>query len=213
MKNKIIAILSVLMLSSCIQNTIKKEDFFNLKENEKITGFKATINFNDEDFNFSYSDRKSFYSYCRLSLTEKENEVLKNFTFNYLTDNDYVFFKSGSNDSKIYLTAVDCFQQKFLYSKKRIKKIYLTFTDVKDGKKINYAGNVEINWTPETFKFTDLFIFGHLGIQDEGNLKITVKDEFKDYQNYLSKYYGINKNDIGNITDEALLNNPRLFQK
>jgi len=211
MKNKIILILSLLMLSSCIQYTVKKEDFFNLKENEKITGFKTTIDLEDDKFNASYTDRKQLYSFCSLILTEKENEIAS--LFNYLTDNDYVFFKTSSNDSKIYLTAVNCVQERFLYTKNRIKKIYLTIADVKDGKKVNYGGDIEIDWTPDTFKFSDLFRLGNLGVQDKGTLGINVKDEFKDYQNYLSKYYGVNKNDIGNITDKSLLKNPKLFRE
>lgn len=97
------------------------------------------------------------------------------------------------------------------YHKTRIFKIRENLLNNVAKGRINYGGDIDINWNSEIFKISDLFYLGHLNIGDDGSFAMRVENNFYNYVNFLNYEYGINPHNVVNAFDNRNLG--RIFKK
>jgi hypothetical protein len=95
----------------------------------------------------------------------------------------------------------------------RFKRIGNKIFSFASGDKINYGGDLEIEWNSEIFKATDLFLLGHLGINDNGSLTMRVTEDYDRYLSFMKSVYGFEKEKSVKAVEKALAKEPVLKLK
>ena len=205
MKIKFLAIICLsTFLSNCTFDLqMKKEDFTLIQKEKKIAVFKIKPML--EGRKMSINPPQDWKSYCRFYFSEDGNFFSKEF-YPYKVRNEYVFVNTTSPD--IYLTGIECAEYRVFYNKMRFKRIGNKIFSFSNANKINYAGDIEIEWNPEIFKTTDLFLLGHLGISDKGSFAMRLTDDYNSYLDFMKNSYGFEKDKSVNATDQLLIKEP-----
>ena len=194
----------LLLLSNCASSfNMKKENFTSLEKEKKIAAFKMKITYEGKEM--SPTPLKDWKSYCRLYFSKDGNFFSKEF-YPYKTSGEYVFVTTDNSD--LYLTGMECLDYRVFYNKIRYKKIGTKIFSFSDNDKINYGGDLEIEWTPEIFKATDLLLLGHLGVDDKGSFTMRLTENYDKYLQFMKNSYGFEEEKSVNATDKLLLKEP-----
>jgi len=204
MKSKFSVILLSLFLSNCASNfQMKNDDFSSLQKGKKIAAFGVKLIYGGKKM--SINPISDWTSYCRLYFS-KDGNFFSAANYPYKISGDYVFI--DTDNEELYLTGVDCSEYRVFYNKMRFKKIGNKIFSFANGNKINYGGNLEIEWNSEIFKVTDLFLLGHLGVNDNGSFTIRLTDDYDSYLNFIKNSYGFEKEKSVNAVDKFLIKEP-----
>lgn len=190
---KLILIFVLILLSSC-RTTMEAKHFKEMKASENIVAFKLNFTYNNEKLsNNSVS--------CFVVFSDAKNTTFK--SLNYNMKDDYIFVKGDAKE--IYMNRVHCSNYRIFYNKVRQYKVDKKLIDVKDGK-INYGGDIEINWIPKSFILLDLLLVGSGDfVQDEGTFSMKVTDNYSEFQNFLKKNYDNQIGSTVNSVDKQLI--------
>lgn len=209
MRKKFSVILLSLFLSSCASNfQMKHEDFSSLQKGKKIAAFGVKLTHDGKKINTN--PMSDFSSSCRLYFS-KDGKFFSEAAYQYKASGDYVFVDTDNDD--LYLTGVECAEYRVFYNKVRFKSIGNKIFSFANGDKINYGGDLEIEWNSEIFKLTDLFLLGHLGINDHGSFSMRVTEDYDHYLSFMKSTYGFEKEKSVKSVDKALVKEPVLKLK
>lgn len=191
----------LVILSGCISSIkMNPEKFAELKsENKDLMVFKI-------DFNYS-GNQVDLYppSKCYIFFSNSNSKGLTRYVSESVKGGNYVFVTPKNPEEEIYLNAIQCMEYRVFYNKNRLKKVKQKISTIEMQNKINYGGDIEIYWTAETFKVSDLFNLGHMGMQDDGSFTMRVNDGYEDYLDFISNKYGAKKEESHNSTDKEIL--------
>ena len=205
MKIKLLTIICLsLLLSNCASSlNMKKEDFASFQKENKVAAFKIKLTYGGR--HMSVNPLKDWKSFCRLYFS-KDGKIFSGESYPYKVNGDYVFV--NTNNSELYITGLECNEYRVFYNKMRFKRIGNKIFSFSNANKINYAGDIEIEWNPEIFKTTDLFLLGHLGISDKGSFAMRLTDDYNSYLDFMKNSYGFEKDKSVNATDQLLIKEP-----
>jgi hypothetical protein len=201
---KLFIISIFLFITSCYGPKEVDKTYF--QQNKTITAFSLNLNYSNSDINF----KDKFPSSCFIHISKDSslfpinNGITLSGGFNYKYSNDYIFLDDSYDD--IYLSSVECSGYRVFYNKMRFKRTQtkiLIGEKVKD--KINYGGHIDIDWHPEIFKVSDLFILGHMMIGDDGDFVLKISDEYKEFLNFMESQFDIKADKIFNSANQELL--------
>ena len=182
----IVLILAVICISSC-SRTMKKEHFA-IDNSKKIVSFKAKLNYDGSEKDFSSRT-------CQVWLSNKDDKILR-----FRTKGDYVFVELDPQE-EVRIGFINCMSYRVFYNKYRLKKVNKSISTPQNDielSKVIYVGDLEINWSPEVFRFYDLFILGHFNLQDRGPFSMKLQDNYQDFRKFMKENYPNNIDGILN---------------
>lgn len=197
-------ILLSLFLTSCASSfQMKQENFSSLEKGKKIAAFGVKLVYGGKKMNTD--PVADFSSYCHLYFS-KDGKFFSEANYPYKTSGNYVFVETENDE--LYLTAIDCAEYRVLYNKMRFKSIGNKIFSFTSGDKVNYGGDLEIEWNSEIFKVSDLFLLGHFFINDHGSFTMRLTENYDHYLNFMKSAYGFEKEKSVNSADKMLLREP-----
>lgn len=193
-KKQVCVAMTFLSICSCAGRFEMKKGHFVSEDGQQKYPTAFRIKFNYEEKNTSanpisgcrfYFSGDGLYNIPVIGFKTSER------SYEYKVKQDYVFVEGDSGD--IYLSAIECLNYRVLYNKIRLKRVgkKIFLNHPKYNNKIAYGGDVEINWDAKEFNFTDLFIFGHMGYDDDGSFSINMKEDYVSYLKFMKEGYEI----------------------
>lgn len=189
MKKSLFAILLALTLSGCVTSSIDKINVSKMEEGNTVAVLNAKV--------FYKNNKKTEFDMCTMSFLDKEGKQVA-----VDTRGDYAFLYTKSD--QLTLDKLECISLRVIYNQARRHEMNEKITFFLDKGKINYLGDVKIEWTPEMLDASDLFPFGMFGAllitQDRGSFKSSIEDGYENYRGFMKKKYpalmDLNKNSI-----------------
>lgn len=197
-----LTIISLLFLSNCASRLhMKPEDFSTLKEGQRVVAYKLKFTHDNQIMNNNPLANRG--SWCRLHFS-KNGKIFSNF-YQYKSNSDYIFVLT--KDDEIYLSGARCAQYKVLYNKSRFKKTDSKISSLSDkSDKINYGGDIEIDWIPEIFQVNDLLNLGDLNNHDNGSFSMRITEDYAGYLDFMKSNYDFDKDKSINAFDQNISN-------
>ena len=121
---------------------------------------------------------------CFVNFYDEDSKVV---FLKYRVNGDYIFMNTDAN--AVYLREIRRSSYRVFYNKARTKTLVKRMdAGIRKGK-FNYLGDIDIRWTPQIFKISDLFNMGALG-QDHGSFSMRVRDNYHGYLDFMRRRYG-----------------------
>jgi len=206
---KILSALALLLITnSCI--FLSKSAIINADPDEAISIVGVRI-INDGKLQTSNTGP---FSFCQVRFVDEQFEDIK-----FRNGGSIRFYILKSNPGKVTLDTMTCMDHKIplIYLKHR----HVRFADYEDmifkaqSGVINYAGDIEIDYTPWGFRMIDLLALGGNKFDTKGTIKIKVEDRMEEARAYLLEYYPellqkyqLVKSAIGDLTKKPASSTP-----
>lgn len=197
--NKILTIISIFSLSSCVSLKMKETDL----NNKDITVFNIKLNYNGKMKSLYPGDEGLDSCFVYFSGSKSRGLRYKIAKAGY---KDNYFFVQNPYYEDIYLHSIRCSNFRGLYNKARLRRVHQKITSRPRRRGISYGGDIEIDWNSEIFKGSDLFNLSDMGIEDGGTFTMKIDDNYRDYINFMRSSYNYNPHKINYNVDKKLIN-------
>jgi hypothetical protein len=179
----LILVLSLFLFTACSSSKIDKYNLSQTPKNKVVSVGKITTNFKD----FA-SNGTEFKNGCDYTFTSTAGEVNV-----YKTRNNYVIIESPAGN--VDFTKVHCNLAGKGYSIKHLErnKTIEGYSFVAKKGQVNYFGDIVLDWKPEDYKTTDMFVHAFSNKEDTGSLNIRVKSNVKTTEKFFKGFTGEHK--------------------
>lgn len=172
---KNILLISLLFAQSC--SSLSKSKIINTKQNEAISVLELKIIIDDKE----EKDNSGIFGECHLVFGEDNGNVKFNNSKNY----SFYIFKT--NTGVIKIKGLKCSNWGYYF-----KNRYLSLGDLEfivKPNRINYLGNLVINYESRGFGFLDIFGLGAIVNDNKGSFDIKIYDNIEKSIGFLREFY------------------------